>query len=441
VLVVALGWAASRATTVEDPAFVIDHPQPKVNPTIPEDAEIPAALPATQIPIAFFDDFSWRSFLALNWPAVPDKRGVADTARKLGHQSPAVVWETWKAAYELFQPQGAQPSEWDSFEAISPCKDVACTNAGRVKQLASFSNFGPVLEDFNEAGFGHVPAGPLVAQNRTYVRYEVHMNKTQYNYIRGDPGDSKTALYLRQNLVRNPVLSFPAGSIEVKAAWREFRLPQEKDFLDRYYHVDALLVDRQTRISKKKTMGLVGFHIVQKTPTRPQWIWSTFEHVDNLMIGAGAPAKTRPTFNDPSQPQEGDKVNALPSPINVANPPQACPEPVQVVRWNAINDSTRKTNELYHSHALVKDTVWKNYELIATQWPSDPKAAADGKPFPPNGVANSTMETQFQSISCMSCHKNTTRTDFVWVLAIRAYPHTEQAVAPALKALRENRKQ
>ena len=28
--------------------------------------------------------------------------------------------------------------------------------------------------------------------------------------------------------------------------------------------------------------ALVGLHIVYKTPSRPQWIWSTFRHVDNV---------------------------------------------------------------------------------------------------------------------------------------------------------------
>jgi hypothetical protein len=50
------------------------------------------------------------------------------------------------------------------------------------------------------------------------------------------------------------------------------------------------------------------------------------------------------------------------------------------------------------------------------------------------------METEFQSISCLSCHGRTQRTDFVWVLAVRAYPPSEQGVTPAVKALRENRK-
>ena len=116
------------------------------------------------------------------------------------------------------------------------------------------------------------------------------------------------------------------------------------------------------------------------------------------------------------------------------------PEPVQVVAENPIRDSTHQTNDLYHNHPLVRDTVWKNYQLMATQWPSNPQAGGTGNPFPGNRVANVAMETQFQSISCLSCHGFTQRTDFSWVLAVRAYPATEQTASVAVKALQENHK-
>src|SRR5262249_23558802 len=45
----------------------------------------------------------------------------------------------------------------------------------------------------------------------------------------------------------------------------------------------------------KRTVGLTGLHIVTKTPTHPQGIWSTFEHIDNVP----APQAGRPfTFNN-----------------------------------------------------------------------------------------------------------------------------------------------
>jgi hypothetical protein len=417
------------------------NPAPVVSCEPPADVAIPAGPEATVSELASFDDLSWRTFVALNWPAIDGKRGVPDPEKKLGDRAPAVVWETWKAAYEVFQPDGKPPSEWDSFTAISPCKEVANADAGRAKQLLSYANFGSVLEDFNEGGFGEVPIGPLIAQNRTYVRYEIHMNQPHYNYLRGDPSDCKSARYRRDNLPpKGPAAVFPAGSIEVKAAWRQFRLPDEKDLLNRYYHVEARLVDRQTGSCVHQTMGLVGLHILHKTPTRPQWVWSTFEHVDNVAIGPCAPKGLRPTFNNPDGPQMGDEVNKLPQPISKQNPPVDNPDPVQVVRLNPMNESTRKTNDLYHGHRLVKDTVWKYYDLVATQWPTDPKTGGTGKPFPPSRVANATMETRFQSISCLSCHGLSQDTDFSWVLAVRAYPTSEQTASNAVKALQEIQK-
>ena len=31
-----------------------------------------------------------------------------------------------------------------------------------------------------------------------------------------------------------------------------------------------------------ETLGLIGFHAVHKTTSRPQWIWTSFEHVRNV---------------------------------------------------------------------------------------------------------------------------------------------------------------
>jgi hypothetical protein len=415
-------------------------PAPTVRSEAPADAEIPAGFPPTASPHAYFEDFSWRTFVALNWPAVEGKRGVPDTAKKLGDNAPGVVWESWKAAYELFQPGGEAPSAWDAYDAVSPAKEIAPANAGRVKQFVTFSPFGPVLEEFNQAGFP-TPVGPLVAQNQTYVRYEGRINQLQYNFIRGDPQDPRTALYLRANLPPEGAtpLRFPAGSVVVRAAWRELLLPQEKHLLDRYYHTEALLVDPGTRESTTKIMGLVGMHIVQKTPSRPQWIWSTFEHVDNVAVGPDPPPGTRPTFNDPAGPREGRDVNKLPPAVNRCNPPGEKPTPVQVCRLTPIPDTTRETNRLYQTHELVKNTVWKNYELVATQWPTQPGIGGTGKPFPANGVANVTMETEFQSISCMSCHGFTEHTDFMWSVSVRAHPRAQADVLRAVKALRDSR--
>ena len=83
--------------------------------------------------------------------------------------------------------------------------------------------------------------------------------------------------------------------------------------------------------------------------------------------------------------------------------------------------------------AILGDSVWKNYMLLSTQWPSDfgcagkkdtstpppPDPATDFKKEPdmncapaPTFLANSTLETYSQgtdplaSSSCMACHGN-----------------------------------
>jgi hypothetical protein len=52
-----------------------------------------------------------------------------------------------------------------------------------------------------------------------------------------------------------------------------------------------------TQTCKQVTVGLVGLHIVQKTASRPQWIWSTFEQIDNVPGGASSGPFT---YNDGS---------------------------------------------------------------------------------------------------------------------------------------------
>ncbi len=72
---------------------------PAVSPDRIEDA--PAIKPD---PYPDFDTFSWRAFIALNWPSLTDPahRGEPDRAKTLGDPGPR-VWETFKARYELFQ--------------------------------------------------------------------------------------------------------------------------------------------------------------------------------------------------------------------------------------------------------------------------------------------------------------------------------------------------
>ncbi len=47
----------------------------------PADVCVPAGFPGN--PIAFFDDYSWKTFIALVWPAKTGQRGVPDTTQSI----------------------------------------------------------------------------------------------------------------------------------------------------------------------------------------------------------------------------------------------------------------------------------------------------------------------------------------------------------------------
>ena len=66
-----------------------------------------------------YDDLAWKSFIALNWPALSAQRGAPDTAKQIGAQAPdgsllPVVWETFKVPAEVFLPGAAKPPDWNT---------------------------------------------------------------------------------------------------------------------------------------------------------------------------------------------------------------------------------------------------------------------------------------------------------------------------------------
>src|SRR4051794_28807186 len=80
-------------------------PAAKVSPDIPADPDFSTfAGEAGTVPIAQFDDYSWRTFIALNWPAKPlgaNARARPDTGKKFGDPAAErTVWETWKTDFE-----------------------------------------------------------------------------------------------------------------------------------------------------------------------------------------------------------------------------------------------------------------------------------------------------------------------------------------------------
>jgi hypothetical protein len=430
-----------------------DDATPLVSPDRIEDA------PSTRLdPYPTFDNFAWRAFIALNWPSLLDAadRGAPDRAKTLGDPGPR-VWETFKSRYELFEigPDGkpAAPSPWASYDGRNPCgADVD----NRKKTLASFVPYA----DFNQPGFtlGEF-LNPLVAQNRTYTRYEIRLNEPEYDAIASNGWSEGRNLPDEAHPA-----DLPVGSIAVKASWRPLTEADSPAVRARYYVVeDAEIVDAGKSVAagrivcSKSDIALVGFHIMVKTRYRPQWLWSTFEHVDNVppagegearepdAKGAGAPY----SYYDAAESDRRLPLLGSPEtePISMSNPPKVDPAPMQVTRRHPVHPSTMAMNRAYWTLPGVKGTVWEHYMLVASQWPTVPLPVGpqnDGGFFPgltvdPNtprenyqssdaagenkeNLANTTLETYLQDApsSCMSCHAslaNARGRDFAGILS------------------------
>lgn len=74
-----------------------------------------------------------------------------------------------------------------------------------------------------------------------------------------------------------PNPAFPTGVnqvVELKSSWR---ILTDADDKSRYY-----VITGDIEGIGQKTLGMVGFHVVVNTGAHPEFIWATFEHVDNV---------------------------------------------------------------------------------------------------------------------------------------------------------------
>lgn len=346
------------------------------------------------------DVFSWQEFIALNWPASATERGVPDTHQPLSAPGPR-VWETWKETYEVYLPDGRRPPAWnDTLPLPSGCGE------GVTKLLTRDEKIDDVTDSVLQAAAsdGRLPA-TLTDQRRHLVRYEIRMNRPMFDFI------VDNGLYDGRRQVAATSVDFPNGGILVKAAWR----PVDEREAPLFHTVracvcEAVVAGRPERCHPER-MGLVGFHITQKTPSAPQWVWSTFEQRGNVRAYAGQPA----TFFNPECRDcevNGQTVAGVPTQVVRVTPiPSVAPD---CDAGMAYTDDVVRLNEDMARTLAGAGSVFQHYELVNTQVPvASPYSAP--QPETVFGVsqpvlANTTMETFVQGTSsCMGCH-START-------------------------------
>lgn len=371
---------------------------PRLDGSLPSDVEGALRQENHNVVQRASDIFSWQEFLTLNWPAQKGKRGQPDLQQPIETEG-ARLWETWKETQEVYHADGSEPADWNSPSAppVTPApsdpfhiSESAHYPTATLQAVQADGTLPPTLTDRH----GHV------------VRYEVRMNRVLFDFIR------TKGLYNGNKQAAQEAISFPNGSMLIKASWRELERGEEARFLT----VNAWLYDlkngKPTRWRLRK-MGLIGLHIVQKTPSAPQWIWSTFEQIDN--VGGRHPSfRTRDASparaNRQTKPGVPNQVTRV-LPISGEQP--ACNQPMEA------SDNVQALNQAVQQELARRKSVLQYYELVNTQWPLP--APEGSAPVPdtvvhaqPPIVANATMETFAQDAStCMGCHAmaRSSRTD------------------------------
>ena len=382
-----------------------------------------------------FDFYSWLTFIALNAPADDSeiKNARADTRTK---------WEDmrhFRQLADIMLPGGKAPQWGERRPQEVP---AACRKDYKPGMMVTQL----IEESFNQP----FKTGPLIDQDSNYALFDILLNRQMFDYI------VRNKLYSRNEQRRNSALKidFPAGTnppagqttggdpgtVMIKVSWRILESDKDKE---RFHNVDALVFIPASEDGKtkeacvRKTLGLIGFHVGHKTKSRLQWIWTSFEHVDNVPEQKEVDArnlKTAYNFYDPACEAGKCPVNATP-PRPWRFPDRSLKFPggfkSQITRVTALTDDTKEINAKFQN--ILKGTVWANYMLLSTQWPSDfgcsSKIVQNQVPdLPPNTdfdkqpdmncapapafLANSTLETYSQgsvpqaSSSCMACHGN-----------------------------------
>ncbi|MBT2337719.1 MULTISPECIES: hypothetical protein [Pseudomonas] len=406
------------------PALALDQTQARNTPTQTSlNCQPPTTAPAANASQDLFDQYSWQLFIALNWPAQNGQRGDPDCSKQPGDPG-YTVWQTYKTVAEIFLPQGADPGPWNTPQAA---KSLGIINIAALKNSTQVNAVDQAV------------GGWLIDQAGNPTYYDISANETSYDYIVNNQ-------FYNANIVSKASnINFPNGVIEVKSSWRILTSNDNAShYLTQFARVATFDDQGQRNGVTEAYLGLVGLHLITKVNGYPQWIWSTFEQIDNVApktlehgqwvdqpatgtaysyFNASTPAASLNQSPCDWQTQGGHLV-CVPKPGTTFQ----TPNPLN--RVTPIAGVTQEVNARYRSDPDLRNSVLKYYQLITTQRPLMPDNPSNplGQPTPALS-ANVTMESYIQpNSSCMNCHsmatpvKNPYKADFSYLFKFANSP-------------------
>ncbi len=374
-----------------------------------------------------FHRFMWQSLLFLVQPIRQGSR--------------VRQFETYMPSYGLFVGPGKKPAAWGTVPKPDYCQGVNPPDAGYI------------FSDLTLQAGAHLP---LVDRSLNDVFYNVSVNAPAYQFITAcDLYKAQCSLTLAPDLLmpggmrlvdipkQYPRLAFPDQSIELKTSWKI--LTPAEIAAQTFYTTKGAVKAPGKDCLKDVTLGLVGMHIVTKTPTHPEFIWATFEHKNNAPdcanTGAQPPLGGNWTFYDPNckncttneyvkgKPTQLCRMHPWGNPVAGTFPNNlncnSIPPPAYIcdaqVRKNIIEPNTDNLKSLNASVMTMlrrlpvgnANRLWANYELVGNVWTVNgalpPYLQAQRGSL---ASANTTMESYVQNgvsnitnpNNCFSCH-------------------------------------
>jgi len=359
---------------------------PEVTPNTPHDIDSRLQQTLTQQQSfdevqRLFDILSWQNFIALNWPRYEDGRPMEQVSG-----SGERLWQGWKESYEVFKEDGSKPKPWGvqefppgfKLEGGDGRRPLFRTN--RISQM-----HGANVDDEFDQAF----TGPIWDQSGNMVRYEVLINEAEFDYLVLNELyniDGQITFSKKHDRVTFPKASRnKAGAVEAKLAWKVMDV--SRDILERFLTQEAYIFNDENKSYSKALVGLVGMHISMKTASSPQWVWATFEHVDNTEANPLVEVngkKLKPSFNDPDC--QICPINVYPS-LKGDYTNKSGVQKNQIQRVLPIPMATQALNKQVQWLLAEQQSALQYYQLIGTQWPTDPAA----KPYPVDQHSNANI--------------------------------------------------
>ncbi|SHJ41317.1 hypothetical protein SAMN04488028_10130 [Reichenbachiella agariperforans] len=424
---------------------------------------LPADLPsgAANASLSEAAEFAWNEFIALNWPAVPQSglantRDTPDTTKLFGDQSEPLVWHTYRSKVEIYPWNSHYPNgsfiqgdslvfDYDALPAYFYKDSIPpCAEASNQTALVNLDETSQISLNFMFAGINPAEA-TATNSSPQLIRFLAKGNRSHFDYVTSkgyfnhggsyydDVQRYSNAIANDKVVPEDSIVSFPSGTIMVKAAWR---LLTAKDTLSQYHTTKVRYYEKKGEDAcyyEDTQWGLVALHIIHKTPTAPYFTFATFEQKDNLLTTDGKPIEdaegkvinpsgfdtpttpevkhtdspstgTTTTVNGPFCDDNDDRLfylntaNGLPSSGNsqqgicVNSRYHDIPETII-----AANTSAHQAIASYDAANGISNSPWRHYKLVNIQYQPFDTTAIDtaNKPAATYYQANIVVETNY----------------------------------------------